>query len=227
MRFGPDDGPVVVVAPPLFEEANRTRALIVAVLRGLAGRGVAGALPDLPGQGESRAPIERTDLNDLTAAYAAAVRHCAAGERAVYGASVRSGALLDAASGLSGRWRLSPQDGPALQRELTRVKQAEVGAARRLSGAWWSEGDGRDVIRTTIAGNVMASGFLSGLTYRPIHDEPCTKRRTVRFATDPAPADLHLPGSPPWRRSEPEHEPLLSQALADDLADWLATCERR
>lgn len=40
LRFGPAAGPVVVVALPLFEEANRTRAFAVAILRALAERGV-------------------------------------------------------------------------------------------------------------------------------------------------------------------------------------------
>src|SRR3546814_8095624 len=53
LRFGPDTGPVVVLALPLFEEANRTRAFAVTMLRALAERGVASVLPDLPGQGRS------------------------------------------------------------------------------------------------------------------------------------------------------------------------------
>ena len=40
LHFGPAEGPVVVAVPALFEEANRTRALLVAVLRGLAERGI-------------------------------------------------------------------------------------------------------------------------------------------------------------------------------------------
>ena len=38
LRFGPDAGPLVVAVLPLFEEANRTRAFLVAMLRALAGR---------------------------------------------------------------------------------------------------------------------------------------------------------------------------------------------
>ncbi len=53
LRFGPTNGPVMIVAPPLFEEANRTRAFVVTILRALAERGIASALPDLPGTGES------------------------------------------------------------------------------------------------------------------------------------------------------------------------------
>ncbi len=38
LRFGPADGLVVVAALPLFEEANRTRAFMVTILRALAER---------------------------------------------------------------------------------------------------------------------------------------------------------------------------------------------
>src|SRR3546814_21095544 len=57
LRFGPDTGPVVVLALTLFEEANRTRAFAVPMLRALAERGVASVLPALPGQGESAGPL--------------------------------------------------------------------------------------------------------------------------------------------------------------------------
>ncbi|RYD50253.1 MAG: hypothetical protein EOP60_12200, partial [Sphingomonadales bacterium] len=46
LRFGPATGPVVIAALPLFEEANRTRTFVVTLLRALAERGIAGALPD-------------------------------------------------------------------------------------------------------------------------------------------------------------------------------------
>src|SRR3954469_12418228 len=63
LRFGPDTGPVVIAAMPLFEEANRTRAFIVTILRALAAQGIASALPDLPGTGESLIETEHASLN--------------------------------------------------------------------------------------------------------------------------------------------------------------------
>ena len=56
LRFGPDTGPVVILALPLFEEANRTRTFAVGLLRRLAERGIAGLLPDVPGQGLASRP---------------------------------------------------------------------------------------------------------------------------------------------------------------------------
>jgi alpha-beta hydrolase superfamily lysophospholipase len=73
LRFGPATGPVVVVALPLFEEANRTRAFAVTICRALAKRGVASVLPDLPGQGESETPLESLSILDLQTAYDALI----------------------------------------------------------------------------------------------------------------------------------------------------------
>ncbi|MBN9990607.1 hypothetical protein JND45_14830, partial [Listeria monocytogenes] len=65
LRFGPDQGPLVAVALPLFEDANRVRGFAVAICRALAARGVATILPDLPGQGESLVPLERCSILDI------------------------------------------------------------------------------------------------------------------------------------------------------------------
>lgn len=227
MRFGPGDGPVAVVAPPLFEEANRTRAVIGDLLRGLADRGIAGALPDLPGQGDSRAPTERTELADLRRAYAAAVGVFAAAGRRVHGVSVRSGVLLGASGALRRCWRFAPQDGPALVRELGRIARADTGASLAPGERWWDRPGRAPGDPVPVAGYLIPPGLLLDLSLGKPFDDARIPHRTVRLATDPGPADLHLPGSPPWRRAEPDRDPALSQALADDLADWIAACERR
>lgn len=114
LRFGPDTGPVVVAALPLFEEANRTRTFVVTLLRTLAERGIASALPDLPGQGESLVPTEAATITDMRAAFAAVPGD--------YTLAIRSGALLDAGD-RKGRWHLAPQQGTELVRELNRLRQ--------------------------------------------------------------------------------------------------------
>lgn len=119
LRFGPADGPVVVAALPLMEEANRMRAFIVTLLRLLAERGIGGMLPDLPGQGESLMRTEAMTLTDLRTAFAAASPPSACS------IAVRSGALLDASA--ARRWHLAPQDGTELARELRRLKAAGAG----------------------------------------------------------------------------------------------------
>jgi hypothetical protein len=134
LRFGPADGPVVVAALPLFEEANRTRTFVVTILRALAERGIASALPDLPGTGESVVPTDRIRLADLRAAFATVPGD--------YVLAVRSGALLDTGA-RNARWHLAPQSGADLSRELTRIR---------------AMGDGSD-----FGGNAIPEAFLAEL----------------------------------------------------------------
>jgi hypothetical protein len=123
LRFGPADGPVVVVALPLFEEANRMRTFTVTLLRALAARGIGGALPDLPGQGESLISTHGATIADMRRAFAAIPGD--------YTLAIRSGALLDAGE-RKGRWHLAPQQGPELRRELDRL--AAAGSAGDFGG---------------------------------------------------------------------------------------------
>lgn len=196
LRFGPADGPVVVAALPLFEEANRTRAFTVTLLRLLAERGIAGVLPDLPGQGESLVATHDIRLANLRAAYAAAVR--TAGSPA-FSLTIRSGALLDSGAVLTGHWHFAPQTGPELVRELGRIRQA---------------GNGED-----FGGNLLAGDFLTEL------DNAAPEAGyTVRIDRDPKNADFRVDAAPLWRRAEPDNDPALAALLADNIAGWMRTC---
>ena len=210
LRFGPERGPVVIMALPLFEEANRTRAFVVAILRALAARGVAGALPDLPGQGESAVETQDMRLPRLRAAFAEAASSLG-DEVKIYTASLRSGALLDVDADITGRWRLAPQDGPSLVRELKRMTwdRAEAG---------WSTG------AIEVAGNVIHPDLIRQLegAHPKASDIPT---RVARLSEDPRPADVTFSGKPLWRQAEPGHDPGLLQLLASDIADWLRACE--
>ncbi|OQW47454.1 MAG: hypothetical protein A4S16_01815 [Proteobacteria bacterium SG_bin6] len=195
LRFGPARAPVVMLLLPLFEEHNRTRAFGVGVLRALAGRGIAGALPELPGQGESLVPTEALRLADLRTAAAAA----AAKLGQPFVASIRSAALLDAEVVVAARWRLTPQPGIDLVRELQRLR---------------AQGDG-----ATIAGNALSEMQLAELSETDV-----APGRIVRLQSDPAPADRHLAGTPLWRRTEPGNDGSFVELVADDIAEWIATC---
>src|SRR3546814_18585696 len=59
LRFGPDTGPVVVLARALFEEANGTRAFAGKLRRPVGERGVASGRPDLRGPGARLRGAER------------------------------------------------------------------------------------------------------------------------------------------------------------------------
>ncbi|MBM7406866.1 MULTISPECIES: hypothetical protein [Sphingomonas] len=121
LRFGPASGPVVVLALPPFEEANRTRTLMVSVLRQLADVGIGGVLPDLPGQDESLVATEDATLADWRAAFAACV---ATLPQPRFTASIRAGALVDGEADVQARWSLSPQTGAELLRELNRTARS-------------------------------------------------------------------------------------------------------
>ena len=196
LRFGSDTGPVVVAALPLFEEANRTRAFVVTILRGLAERGIAGALPDLPGQGESLLPTELATLAGLREGFAAACR----GFDTAYAFAVRSGALLDTQAQLAGRCHLVPTTGVELARELGRIRAPHD--------------------RNDYAGNLLSRELLA-----EIEEAMPAAARTLRFEGDARAADVKLRGAPLWRRAEPDNDPALATLLADDIAAWVRACE--
>ncbi|WP_326524152.1 hypothetical protein [Sphingomonas sp.] len=198
LRLGPDSGPVVIVALPLFEEANRTRTFAVTMMRALAERGVASVLPDLPGTNDSLVATRDATLADWRAAYAAV----ATSTGAVASVAIRSGAMIDGAADALARWHLSPQDGSGLLRELRRAGLVEREA--------WIE----------VAGNDLSRDLLDALAQAT----PSEGARTVRLSSDPAAADVKIEAVPLWRRAEPDNDPVLAESLAADIADWVQTC---
>lgn len=216
LRFGPSSGPVVIAALPLFEEANRTRAFAVTVLRALAERGIAGALPDLPGQGESLVPTHDATLATLSEAFAAAVASLG---RSAYSFAIRSGALLDGSALVVARYHLAPMTGADLRRELVRARQA---SSRESGEAFDPASLDTATAPIELAGNLIDPQVLAELaTAVPA----TTAVRTVRLETEARPADAKLPGSPLWRRAEPDNDPAFAERLAEDIALWVATCE--
>lgn len=200
------------------------------ICRALAKRGVASVLPDLPGQGESLVPLSTLMPTDLQVAFDALIQHLRK-TRPVFSVGLRSGVLFDKLSVVDGRWHFAPQNGGELWKALSRIKQVAVGPSMQLGDYWYLD----DVVRppdvpeppVEIAGNIISPVMLSGLEM----DGPLGRwdgfppLRTVRLDTDPTPADLHVPGTPLWRRAEPDNDPALADLLADDIADWIAACE--
>ncbi len=199
LRFGPDAGPIVLAALPLFEEANRTRQFACTILRALAGHGIGSVLPDFPGTGESLLATADATLAVQRQAYIALAQQLGAD---TYALSIRSGALLEGDATLAGRWHLSPQSGEDLVRDLERARAA----------AGKSAGD--------YAGNRLSFERLAALREAvPQGDGRC---RIIRLDTDPRAADATYPGAPLWRRSEPDNNIELAQQLAADIAHWIA-----
>ncbi len=224
LRFGPATGPVVVVALPLFEEANRTRAFAVTICRALAKRGVASVLPDLPGQGESLLPVAETGLALMRPHFKAVASKMFHEGYRPFAVSIRSGMLLDAEALVLGRWHLAPQDGDDLLRDLGRIKGVRAtGDARIIRDTFLLDDEGPPI---EVAGNLIGPAMLHELFMDSGFSESVgAPIRTVRLDTDPKPADRHVPGPPLWRRAEPDNDPALAALLADDIADWIAACE--
>jgi len=228
LRFGPDSGPVLVAALPLFEEANRTRALVVAVLRALADRGVASVLPDLPGQGDSPVPTVDARLADWRTAFAAATT-AAAGDR-VYGFAIRGGTLVDGAAALTARLHLESVAGRQLVRDLLRTRRIAHAAAGQSPVADDPRAAGPPLL---LAGNRLDRSLLTAL----LDAEPTRADRVLALFPAADPADRQLaPGDPidgedrprfrrPWTAAEPFADPALATLLADDIAAWIARCE--
>ena len=207
LRFGPDAGPIVIAALPLFEEANRTRQFLVTILRELADHGIGSVLPDLPGTGESIVVTSEAQPRDQRKAYTELSQQLG---RNTYGISIRSGALFDTDSVLAGRWQLSAQTGEDVLRELDRARVASRSA--RASD-------------TEYAGNTLSREMLADLRDATLNAGKAPIR-VVRLESDPRDADVKYAASPLWRRSEPDNDTVLAHILADDISHWIASCER-
>ncbi|GAA0730957.1 hypothetical protein [Sphingomonas japonica] len=215
LRFGPDDGPVVVAALPLFEEANRTRAFTVAILRALGEHDVGALLPDLPGTGESLLATEHATLADWRAAYASAVK--TAGYPA-FAFAIRGGALIDCSAAVEGRYHFAPANGSAIVRELVRARQA---SAREDGDAFDPAMLDEAGAPIELAGNRLSRTLIAELK---VAEPATTLRRVVRLESDAQPADRKLPGAPLWRRAEPDTDGPLAALIAADIADWVHAC---
>lgn len=201
MRIGRAEAPPILIVPPLFEEMNRTRALIAAMMRALAARGYGCWLPDLPGTGESERALEEVSWDDWRTAVSEAADHAAAaGGRAPVVAAIRGGCLIDDAAEGAAHWRLAPAAGASLARDMERSGLAGV--------EWAGYAPSRSLREELLAAVPEAEMRL----------------RTVRLASDRAEADAKIAGPALWRRSEPGTSAALAEAAAADLAGWAKTC---
>ncbi len=202
LRLGDPRTPPILFVPPLFEELNRTRALIVAVMRRVAAEGNCCWLPDLRGTGESLLGLEDVSWDDWRHDVSAAADHVAkeSGKRPIM-ASLRGGGLIDDGPEAVAWWRFAPAAGAALARDLDR--------ASLTGGAEW-------------AGYPASPGLREALRSSRLAE--VTSLRTVRLETDAGAADHKVPGPALWRRSEPGSSDALAKALADDLIEWSRTC---
>ena len=189
MRIG--SGPALLFLPPLFEEMNRTRALLATTMRALAADGFGCWLPDLPGTGESERALEDVSWDDWREAAAQAARTV----QPVASVALRGGALLDGP--VERRWRFAPATGASLARDLARA-------------GLMAEGGGGYAPSPALLDPLQSAEPAAG-----------GKVRTLRLATDRADADLKVEGPPLWRRAEPQTSSELTGAMASDILQWL------
>ena len=201
MGIGSPNAPAILFVPPLFEELNRTRALIAAIMRRVAERGYGCWLPDLPGTGESERRLGRLSWDQWRSAVGVAAKQIGRGEPLAGVASLRGGALLDDVVPACCAWRFAPVGGASLVRDLNRAGLAAGGGT---------------------AGYELAPNMVGPLDLAEPH--PVDSLRVVRLESDRSEADLKIEGPALWRRSEPESSPPLAAALSDDLANWVRQC---
>lgn len=215
MAAGPGAHPaLIILLPPLFDEANRLRRTLVLTMRGLAAAGHDSWLPDLPGQGDSLLPTEDATLTGWRDALATLV---ADAKRPVVTAAWRAGALIDAAPGIAARWRMAPLAGASVVRTLARAKVAgerEAGRALSLDALL----EQMRAQTTEVAGNRLSPTMVAELEAATI--DAAGPLREVSIGRD---GDA-LPGSPLWLRAEPGEDRAMAEAMANDIAQWARSC---
>lgn len=212
------NGPPILIAPPLFEELNRCRAFIIAIMHDLADAGFQAVLADLPGTGESPRDLLDVTWNDWSGALGMLAFDTKVRSQLPLLISLRGGCLVEDQMEVAARWRFAPTPGAALTRDLVRARQAilpdKVRAEIVVAEA-----------RTTaceFAGYVLPPHMFADLhDAQPVQAE---QTRTVRLTSDPAPADLKVDGRPLWRQAEPGTDPDLSADLAADIVSWARAC---
>ncbi len=182
------------------------RRTVALMARHLADAGMGVVIPDLPGMGEHGLSAADTSIADMRRCVSALVTSLAQDGKPVMMAGLRAGCLFDAVPSTSGTWRFAPETGDRLVRTIMRTETSE-------------ESDDEHAF---VLGQRVSRAFLAELSDAGLADLP--KARTVRLATDRAPADLHVDASPLWRHAEPGEDPVLARVLADDLINWTKTC---
>jgi hypothetical protein len=203
--FGAQHARQILIIPPLFDEMNRVRRMLVQATRTLDANGVGSMLMDLPGCNESLARLEEQSLESWRGAVAA----CAEQLSATHMASLRGGALLDHGAGVP-VWRLAPAKGSSLLRTMIRTRIA----GKKEAGKATSEVELMAAAATApleLAGNLLGPVMVAQLSAA----EPASvaKLSERKLGED-------IIGSPLWLRAEPQDDPAMSASIAADLDRW-------
>lgn len=214
----------LLIIPPLFEEMNRTRALLAGVGRRLADRDIGSWLPDLPGTGDSDLSLHDIGWMQWQSSLQALAQIISASSGGdIHILSVRGGALLDETLAAQSRYRLAPAaSGDRLLRELLRARIAadqERGTPTTIATL-----DAQLANETVeLAGYPISPALAADLRVATL--APAAKVRTVGLSGGSG--DHVIDGPPLWRHAEPAAAPALAAELAEDVAKWIESCERR
>ncbi len=217
LRVGVQHAKTILLVPPLFDEMNRMRRMLVDVMRLLDARDIGTALPDLPGTNESLFPQEQVSL----VLWREALAHCLQTlPECRHVASFRGGCLIDNISDDSRQWRFAPAKGSMLLRRMMRTRIAsdkEAGLSTDMAKLTAEAQQGQ----VNLAGNSIGSAMFSEL--QDAEPAPPDDIRTAQLKNSAQRGDVALPGSALWLRAEPDDDLLLSQAIANDLLSWMSS----
>jgi len=198
LRFGASYATQVVLIESLFEERNFLRRIAVQVGRALQSYDIGCSIPDIPGTGESLIDMADVTFPGWQHAVADAARFVEKKNGTLpFIAALRGGALIDHTASAKAWWRFAPAAGAELLRPMRQ--------ARRIRGA----ADQQDH-----AGYRLNEAMVAAL------DAATPQSPTGPLRQTPVKPD----GIAPWRLAEPGDDEVLANALADDLAQWIATC---
>lgn len=191
----------VLIVPALFEEANRTRRMLVETMRALANAGIVSVLADLPGCNESMAPLDAQELSGWRAAMVVAGDHFVA----THILSLRGGAIV-APPGLPG-WRFEPVTGAQVFRPILRARTIaarEVGRSETMDGLL-EQGRSAGI---ELAGYRLGAAMVRDLVAATLSETGAQRLLTLD----------ELGGGALWLRGEPGEDAVLSSALAACIA---------
>lgn len=191
----------VLVAPALFDEANRMRRFTVEVMRRLDGAGIDCFLPDLPGCNESEQSLALVEPEDWRMALEAAARHF----KVDHVLAIRGGGLLVPPK-LPG-WHYAPVKGGSLIKTMLR---ARIIAARERG---LDENAAELMEQGRETGLDLAGWPLSAEMLRQL-DQLTPPRRESLTVID----HETVGGSALWLRAEPDEDPAQADALAAVIA---------
>lgn len=200
----------LLIIPPLFDEMNRMRRVLVSVTRLLAMRRFFIVFPDLPGTNESLASLADQTMDDWREAMFAASQDCGV----THVASFRGGTLIDDALPEIPHWRLAPVKGASLLKTMIRTRIA----GEKEAGKTVTEAHLMALAETSpieLAGNMLGSAMVAQLAVsEPVMLAQLTERKLGEDIT----------GSPLWLRAEPQDDAEFAADIAADLDRWSASC---